>query len=749
MKLRALSFLCVSVCLLAFVLFQSSLVSKGMLNAPSRGLAAGGSRQPSLPAVPEAAQSQVLKAYGKLPLSFEVNRGQADRRVKFLSRGSGYSLFLTPTETVLALHEPGSRNIGHPAEVLSTLTEREAQQTPPTVLRMKLVGANRTPQISGVEQRTGKSNYFIGNDPKKWRTNVPNYTKVRYRNVYAGVDVVYYGNQRQLEHDFIVAPGADPQAILLAFYGAERMQVDAQGDLVLQASEGEVRLLKPVVYQQAGGVRQEIAASYLLKDNNQVGFEVASYDRAKPLIIDPVLVYSTYLGGTGGDLGIGIAVDREGNAYVTGGTNSSDFPGTSTSTIQPSFGGGEDAFVSKLNEDGTALVYSTYLGGTGTDRGFGIAVDREGNAYVTGFTASPNFPGTSTSTIQSTLGGGGVDAFVSKLNEDGSVLVYSTYLGGTGTDQGFGIAVDRQGNAYVTGATNSSNFPGTSTSTIQPTFGGSGDAFVSKLNGDGTALIYSTYLGGSGGDQGNGIAVDREGNAYVTGFTSSTNFPGTSTSTIQPTNGGGGDAFVSKLNEDGSALVYSTYLGGTGNDQGFGIAVDREGSAYVTGFTSSTNFPGTSTSTIQPTFGGGGDAFVSKLNEDGTALVYSTYLGGSGFDLGFGIAVDRKGNAYVTGQTASPNFPTKNALQPSNGGDVDAFVSKLNEDGTALVYSTYLGSSGFDQALGIAVDREGNAYVTGQTTSPNFPTKHPLQPTFAGGGTDAFVSKISSRRRTD
>ena len=347
---RVLFAVCAGVCLLSFVLFQSSLISKGMLNAPLHGLAAGGSLQPSLAAVPEAAQSQVLEAYGKLPLSFEVNRGQADRQVKFVSRGSGYSLFLTPTETVLALHKLGARNTKHPAEVLSTLTEREAQQTPPTVLRMKFVGANRTPRISGLEQRAGKSNYFIGNDPARWRTNVPNYAKVRYRNVYTGVDVVYYGNQRQLEHDFIVAPGADPKAIRLAFYGAESMQVDARGDLVLQLSGGEVRLHKPVVYQQAAGVRQEIAASYLLKANNQVGFEVASYDRAKPLVIDPVLVYSAYLGGSGFDVGTGIAVDREGNAYVTGLTGSTNFPGTSTSTIQPTFGGGSaDGFMSKIS----------------------------------------------------------------------------------------------------------------------------------------------------------------------------------------------------------------------------------------------------------------------------------------------------------------------------------------------------------------------------------------------------------------
>jgi hypothetical protein len=628
---------------------------------------------PASEAFNEGVRARLVNTYGKLPLSFEANRGQTDRRVKFVSRGQGYTLLLTPTEAVLALSKSPPQ-AEPPDSSQARVFQREKTIT--TALRIKLVGGDPHAQLAGVDELPGKSNYFIGNGPKKWRTNVPTYAKVRYRNIYAGVDVVYYGNQRQLEHDFIVAPGADPQAILLAFYGLDRLQVDAQGDLVLQLSGGEVRLHKPVVYQQVAGVRQEIAASYLLKANNQVGFEVASYDRAKPLIIDPVLVYSTYLGGSGADYSGGIAVDREGNAYVTGLTSSSNFPGTSTSTIQSANAGSFDVFVTKLNADGSALVYSTYLGGSGdADYGLGIAVDRKGSAYITGITNSTDFP--TMHPLQPTFGGGGLDAFVTKLNEDGTALVYSTYLGGSGTEFGEGIAVDREGNAYITGSTESTNFPGASTSTIQPTFGGVRDAFVSKLNKDGTALVYSTYLGGSGGDLGLGIAVDREGNAYVTGLTGSSNFPGTSTSSIQPTFGGVGDAFVSKLNKDGTALVYSTYLGGSGSDQGRGIAVDREGNAYVTGFTESTNFPGTSTSTIQPTFGGVRDAFVSKLNKDGTALVYSTYLGGGGLDDGVGIAVDQKGNAYLIGTTYSTNFPTKHPFQPSNAGILNPFVTKV------------------------------------------------------------------------
>jgi hypothetical protein len=752
---------------------------------------------------------RMAAAFGLLPLSFEVNQGQTDGQVRFLSRGSGYSLFLTSNEAVLSLKPSRQRKgaVTHPrlqnktgplgiargsdwfsAPSAKSVDEKSEEGA---ILHMKLVGANPSPRVTGLEELPGKSNYFIGNDPAKWRTNVPTYAKVRYENVYSGIDLVYYGNQRQLEYDFVVAPGADPRAIRLAIQSRDRegavpLRIDGQGDLVLEAEGSELRLHQPVIYQEISGARQSVGGNFVIQGGpsdasaqeggRQVGFEVARYDASKPLIIDPVLSYSTYLGGSRYDEGSGIAVDSSGNAYVTGVTDSPNFPtanafqavwGNSTcgtsSTTPPCYA---DAFVTKLNANGSALVYSTYLGGAGSDGGSGIAVDSSGNAYVTGVTGSPNFP---TANAFQAKGGGSSDAFVTKLNATGSALVYSTYLGGSDVDQGTGIAVDSSGNAYVTGITLSTNYP--TANAFQPAHGGGDcgggqvhyytfpcyDAFVTKLNPAGSALVYSTYLGGSGDDWGRGIAVDSSGNAYVTGITLSTNYP--TANAFQATPGGGTcpagfamvpchDAFVTKLNAAGSALVYSTYLGGSSGDCGLGIAVDSSGNAYVTGDTSSTNFP--TANAFQAAFGGGPpylsggvlflhkDAFVTKLNAAGSVLVYSTYLGGSDDDDGQRIAVDSSGNAYVTGETSSTNFPTANAFQAAKGGDWDAFVTKLNAAGSALIYSTYLGGSFGDCGTGIAVDSSGNAYVTGSTQSPNFPTANPFQAATSG----PFVTKF-------
>src|SRR5438445_533450 len=559
---------------------------------------------------PQATKPQVLAAYGKLPLSFEANQGQTEPQVKFLSRGSGYTLFLTSTEAVLMLTKTDA-HAKHRIPGEARLVEPEKGAG--TVLRMKLLGANPAPAVAGVGELPGKSNYFVGNDPKKWRTNVSTYAKVDYREVYPGVNLVYYGNQRQLEHDFVVSPGADPKVITLAFEGVDGVAIDALGDLVLRTVGGEVRLRKPVVYQEQNRQRAVIPTRYVLTAEHQVAFEVAAYDATKPLIIDPVLVYSTYLGGSGSDASSGIAVDTQGNAYVTGVTRSSDFP-TTTGAFQIASSGGEDAFVTKLNPTGSALVYSTFLGGSNDDEGFGIAADAAGNAYVTGVTTSSNFP-TTAGAVQSTLGGFG-RAFVTKLNPTGTALVYSTYLGGTSADDGFGIAADAAGNAYVTGFTQSSNFP-TRAGAFQATFGGVEDTFVTKLDPTGAALVYSTYLGGSGDDDGFGIATDAAGNAYVTGFTDSTNFP-TTADAFQTNFGGVEDAFVTKLNPTGAALVYSTYLGGSGDDEGLWIAVDAAGNAYVTGGTDSINFP-TTTGAFQIASSGGGDGFVSKFTFGNTS----------------------------------------------------------------------------------------------------------------------------------
>jgi hypothetical protein len=666
---------------------------------------------------------------------------------------------------------------------------------------MTFDGANPHAEVVGLDQLPGIVNYFIGGDPSTWRTNIPTYQKVAYKNVYPGIDLVYYGDQGQLEYDLIVAPGADPTQVTLAFGGVNQIAVDEHGDLVLIVPQSSMdaalggaavlRMHKPVVYQRdAHGDKHLLAGTYALLASEtasprsasvvrhpskvpspssrtpHVAFQVASYDVSQPLIIDPVLSWATYLGGSGDDSGSAIAVDQAGNAYVTGATHTpgSGFPGTAGSPLQSTFGGGNgDAFVTKINAAGTALVYSTYLGGSGADAGGAIAVDQAGNAYVTGGTSTPGsgFAGTAGSLIQSTYGGGQSDVFVTKLNAAGTALVYSTYLGGSGGEAAVGIAVDQAGQAYVTGGTSTpgSGFPGTAGSLLQSTFdGGQDDAFVTKLNAAGTALVYSTYLGGSGDDNGQEIAVDQAGQAYVTGETrtSGSGFPGTASSLIQSTYGGigNGDAFVTKLNAAGTALVYSTYLGGSGTDGGLGIAVDQAGQAYVTGYTDTpgSGFPGTAGSPLQSTFGGGhGDAFVTKLNAAGTALVYSTYLGGSSFDEGWDIAVDGPGNAYVTGGTNTPGsgFPgtAGSPIQSTNGGIFDAFVTKLNAAGTALVYSTYLGGNLLDQGLGIAVDQAGNAYVTGGTNTPGsgLPgTAGSLIQSISGGPGDAFVAKITT-----
>ena len=678
-------------------------------------------------------QAGVLDSYGKLPLSFEANHGQTDARVKFLSRTGGYSLFLTGDEAVLTLR--GSRTNTKKAKIARTAHTLQSSMAEPKaggVLRMKLRHANLAARVTGMDELPGMSNYFIGNDPAKWRTNVPTYAKVKYEGIYSGIDLVYYGNQRQLEYDFVVAPGADPRRIAFDVRGAKRIRRDQHGDLVLKMTEGEIRWHKPVVYQEKSGTRQEIAARYIT-GGNRVAFELAKYDASRPLYIDP-LIYSTYLGGQADDAGQGIAVDSSGNAYVVGTTYSTDFP--TKNPLQPANGGEGNAFVAELNPTGSALVYSTYLGGSNVDEGLGIAVDSVGDAYVTGATFSIDFP--IKNPLQAAYAGGDGDAFVAEISPMGSALIYSTYLGGSGLDWGRGIAVDSAGNAYVTGQTESADFP--TKNPLQSANGGNVNVFVAKVSFAGSALVYSTYLGGSNYDYGLGIAADRRGNAYVTGNTNSVDFP--TRNPLQPALGGYQNAFVARLNPSGSALVYSTYLGGSGYDGGNGIAVDSSGNAYVTGFAGSTDFP--TKNPLQPANGGEGNAFVAELNPTGSAFVYSTYLGGSGGDEGYGIAVDGVGNAFITGYTGSSNFPTKNPLQAAYGGDDDAFVVEIGPTGSALVYSTYLGGSNYDYGLGIAADRRGNAYVTGLTLSSDFPTMNPLQRA-RGGGDDAFVAKIASQ----
>jgi hypothetical protein len=685
--------------------------------------------------IPEAKKQQVMESYGRIPLSFEANQGQTAGEVNFLSRGNGFNLFLTPTEAVLALSKPAAEGRAN------------------DLLRMKVVGANPDAQGRGMEELAAKSNYFIGKDSKKWRVNVSNYGKVKYEAVYPGVDAIYYGNQRRLEYDFVVAPGADASRIRLAFEGAEKIEIDKEGNLILSTKGGQLLQHRPIIYQEENGKRQEIAGGYVLKGKSEVGFEVGAYDASRQLVIDPTLSYSTYLGGAGLDSSTDMTVDSAGNAYLTGQTSSMDFP--TLNPFQGTYGGGtNDVFVTKLNKSGTALVFSTYLGGSGDDIGNSIAIDPTGNVYVVGPTGSGNFP-TTANAFRSSLSGA-QDAFLTKLNPSGSGLLYSSFLGGSLTDQAFGLDVDSSGKAYLSGTTTSANFP--VLNGFQTAIGNSAgisDGFVAVLNtnlsGQGS-LLYSTYLGGNGTtDIALALVLDSSGNAYVGGQTNSTNFPTTSNGLLTTFGGGGQDGYLLKLNANlsGSAsLLYSSYIGGNGVDQVADLAVDSAGNAYLTGVTRSPNYP--IKNAFRSTPGGSPgiqDAFVTKVNTNlsgSASLVYSTFLGGNIDEQAFGIAIDSAGNAYVAGITNSTNFPTLNAIQSTFGlGPNDVFVTKLNSTGNGLIYSTFLGGSGDEFGRGIAVDSKGNAYVIGHTTSTNFPTTVNAYQGSLKGTQDAFVVKIT------
>jgi hypothetical protein len=670
--------------------------------------------------------------YRNLPLSFEPI-GQ-EGNTSFLSRGQGYGFNLTPNEVVVNLMD-------------SSQSSKSAKPST-TSLAIAFAGARHNPLLKGLDPVSGKSNYFIGRDPAKWRTGVAHYARVKYEAIYPGIDALFYGNQRQLEYDFMVAPGADPARIKLDFKDVDAVSINSDGDLIIRKNGGDIVQRKPVAYQDIAGQRRTISAVYTISNSisggREVGINLGAYDTRELLVIDPIVAFSTYFGGSNPDGGTAITTDSSGFAYITGNTVSTDFP--TVNAEQSSYGGGfGDAFISKISIDGSTIIYSTYLGGNSLDSGKGIAVDSSGNAYVTGVTTSQNFP--TVSAFQPSWTGNGEASFVASLNSSGSSLRYSTYLAVSGpfSAEAAGIAVDSSGSAYVTGRTDAQDFP--TMNPIQPTnhaFNESvpeDNAFITKLSPNGSSLVYSTYLGGSGqvdtcGDQGNGIAVDLGGNAYVTGSTCSADFP--TANALFSTFHGDFDAFVTKINAAGSALVYSTYLGGEAADVGYGITTDEQRNAYVTGTTRSTGF--TTTTPFQLAPGGGYDLFVSVFNQNGSNLVYSTRYGGSGDDFGRAIAVDRSGQAVVTGDTSSPNFPIANAFQTGFAGGTDAFIMKLSTNGETLLYSTYLGGTSLDSGFGVAVGIGGCEWVTGYTQSTGFPTRNRYQS--LKGSSDAFITKV-------
>ena len=681
----------------------------------------------------------------KVPLSFVRNVGQANPEALLYAQGSDYSFAF--------MRGAANLTLGRHADPLS--------------LDLRFLAARPDALPEGRGTLPGTANFLYGNDQTKWHTGVPTYGQIAYSELWPGIDMLFAGRDGRLEYTFVAKPGASVEDIGLEYRGADVLSIDAGGNLRIHTSAGVLTDTRPDTYQIVRGSRVGVQSHFVLRSATTFGLAVGTYDPRLPLVIDPGLVYSTYLGGSSDDNGFGIAIDTAGNAYVTGFTASSNFP-TNAGAYDTSFNGGQDVFVTKLNPAGTTVLYSTYIGGSSNDQGLAIAVDANGFAYVTGFTGSTNFPTQKdplttppVSTVyRPTYQGGSTDAFVTKLNQAGTGLVFSTYAGGSGADQGWGIAVHSSGDVYVTGDTTSTNLPVTPFPfRLQATSGGGMDAFFLRLDRFAAAAAHMTYIGGSGSDSARAIAIDANRNVYLTGGTTSTNFPTTLTPFDTSANGGE-DAFATKLAYGGSTTVggvsydtytyaYSSYLGGSGTDRGLGITVDGTFRAYLTGLTSSTAFPTTAGAFATSYGGGANDAFVTKFNPGGGTLAYSTYLGGNGDDRGQGIALDSATDAHIAGRTSSSNFPTTPGAydQTYNGGD-DAFVTKINPAGSApLLYSTFLGgSSGAtgnnDRWMAIAVDAAANAYVTGLTASSDFPTTVGAYDRTANGGQDAFVTKL-------
>jgi hypothetical protein len=710
------------------------------------------------------ARAQTAANFGNLPLFFE-----ADSASHFHAQGRDAEFFVSPGAAQLVLRDGA--------------TARGVQ--------MKFVNASPLAQTRGDGELPGKINHFTGGDPAQWRAAVPTFAQVRVDGIYPGINLVYYGNQRQVEYDLTVAAAASPDLIALQFDGTEKISINARGELVLKIGSREIFQPKPLIYQTVGGARKIISGGYKILDTHTVAFAIGKYDRALPLVIDPVLSYATYFGGNAGESAWSIAVSpTDGSVYVAGLTLSTQFFTNEWPTVgafQTNFAGGAltgDAFVARFGNLGTNLIYFTYLGGSADDGALGVAVDAAGNAFVTGFTDSPDFP-TTTNALYRNISGlfnknyaaYPVDAFVAELNPGGSKLVYSTYLGGSSQDAGVAIAVDAADNAYVTGYSYSTNFP--VTNAIQNrlacpyNFYTNCNAFVSEISSNGAALVFSTYLGGTNFDEGQSIALDASNYIYVAGFTASTNFPATNfifqittnlasglvvTNNGQLLNGGtnlADDAFVAKFAPSGSNLVYSTLLGGANNDVANHIAVDAAGDAFVTGWTASTNFPNTVATNLIANFLTNNSSgvfttniFLAKItNAPGAAagIAYSVTFGGNATDIGFGVAADAAGNAFVTGFSTSTNFPTGNTgslLNATNAGGSDVFVTAFNTNASAVLYSVLLGGALNDSAYGIALDAADNAYVAGQTYSTaNFATTNALQ-TVLNGADDTFLAKI-------
>ena len=736
----------------SILLIGTILLTLGLLPSFARQ-----ARKTTAPQPPESAQASTVLQ----PLAFEENHGQTNEQVRFLVRASNQHVFLTPSEVVLKMPVK-------PARPGSGVHDTDIQKPGSAVLRLQFDGAAAQPALVGQDQLPGVVNYYLGQDPAGWHAGVPTYAAVRYQDLYPGIDVLFYGNEQQVEYDFIVAPGRDPRKIAIRVQGADGLRLNKAGDLLLDSAGGPVTLRRPVIYQVKNGQRQFVAGSYVLGEKNTFGFAVAGYDASLPLVIDPVIDFSTYFGGSGADYGYGIAVDTAGNVYMTGATGSPDFPGGSGY-----MGAGSqcpsdlptrecyDAFVTKVNAAGTAILYTTYIGNPGEDEGRSIAVDSDGNAYITGLVSLPGDPPLEDLYIYPYT-------LVIKLDSNGG-MVYGFAWGTSSGGKGHGIAVDGYGQAYVTGEVTGSIL--TTPGALQPEKGEMIDGFVSVFNAEGTAVLYSTYLGGNDtycgvcSSTGNAIAVDKQGMIYVTGQ-AAPSFP-TTANAYRSLYDGLWEAFVVKIDPTKSGLaglVYATYLGGVKTEVGTSIALDSAGLVYITGSTDSDDFP-TTANAFDRQCGSDGvcnpttvcdyqipprcytdpktDIFVAKMDltkSGASSLLYATYVGGSGQDKGQAIVVDGAGNAYVAGYSWSPDFPMANPLDGTYANNDDIVLFKISSSGS-LPFSTYIGGGGEDHAYALALAPGNSLYMTGYTGSAAFPVVNPLLS--RSGDIEAFLTRVT------
>jgi MYXO-CTERM domain-containing protein len=667
-------------------------------------------------------------------LAFEANLGQLDPAVRFAARGAGFAVWLTERGARLAIRD-------------------RDEAGPDVVLGLEVAGA-KSARALPTERFGGRTSYLRGRDPAKWVVDVPRFARVTYPGVRPGVDLVFHGEDGRLEYDFVLAPGTSPDDARLEISGSEGLSLDETGALLVATSRGVLRQLRPMVYQEGGdGIRRQLIAGYRIVDDSRVAFAVPAYDPTRTLVIDPVLLYASYLGGSSYDRANAVAVDASGNVYLAGLTSSPDFP--TESAFEAKIAGSTDVFVAKLDPEGKSLLYATYLGGAAEDAAYGIAVDASGSAYVTGNTESSDFPvfpavtdAGSCPTFQCENGGAS-NAFVTRLAPDGRTLTYSTYLGGSGYDVAQAIGLDVLGSAYLAGVTQSPDFP--TVSPFQSSLMGTQNAFVAKLSPTGTTLLGGTYLGGSGDDAATGIAVDGLGAVYVTGYAQSLDFP--TAHALQKHLLGNQNAFVTELVPSFDALAFSTYLGGSGDDAANAMALDASGHVYLAGATTSSDFP--VKGAFQSSYSGNQDAFLTELEVGGGTLAYSTFLGGSSTDIAASLAIDRSGAAYVVGQTESVDFPVRGAFQPKNdaadatGGS--AFVAILDASGRTLVGASYLGGKGGASGQGIALGPGNAAWIVG-AAGVGLPTPNALFASFKAetmGGQNAFLARVSPEAGTE